>query len=321
MKGRSSLVSFGAVLACAGLFGCGGGGGGGGGSSGLPQPPSTPISISAANANQVTDAALAPTVGGTDVVGASISSSDTPQSNPRVLLRAMQAVSAQAKKPSSSSGLTDQPENGACFVSGSVTVTVSGNNASITFNSCSDVAGQVLNGTVSATGIQETPTSFSATFNVDLTFTETGAQTLRLVGAFSISENCPAPGSCTAIFSGSSLGAAHGSEVWFISGFSITSVEGNGLITVTANYTVASSDLNGAVSVNTTSPILIMPGMDYPHNGVIQVTGAQNSRAVITINSNTPSAPNAVTVELDFAPGDGTFDLTNNYSWNQLESI
>lgn len=322
MKGRPSVATFGAALACAGLFGCGGGGGGGG-DSGLPQPPSTPITITASNINQVTDASLDPAVGGTGVFGASTSSADTPQSNPGVVLRAMQAVSSQAQKPrSTSSGLSDAPVTEPCALSGSVTFDQSGTSATIRFNACSDAIGQVINGSVTATGIVEGTTSFQANFNVDITFTESGSQPLRMVGNFSISENCPTATTCTGTFSGSSLGAAHGSEVWFISSFNITSVENAGVFQVTASYTVASSDLNGSVSVITDSPILIQVGTGtYPHGGVIRVTGANNSSAVITINSSTPSDVNAVTVQIDLAPGDGATDITSNFSWNALEQI
>src|SRR5688572_23419384 len=179
MKMRTSLISFGAALACAGLFGCGGGGGGGG-PAGLPEPSSTPIAVTATNVGQVTDAALDPAVGGTGAFGASISSTDTPQSNPRVLLRAMQAVSTQAKKPrSSGSPLSDAPVTELCSVSGSVTVDATSTSATIQFNNCSDFVGQVINGSMSATAVAETSTSFTANFSVDITFTETGSQALR----------------------------------------------------------------------------------------------------------------------------------------------
>jgi hypothetical protein len=323
MKGRLSVATLGAALACASLFGCGGGGGGGDGPAGLPPVSSTPIAISATNMNQVADAALDPAVGGTGAFGASISSTDTVQSNPRVLLRAMQAVSDQAKKPRTSSGLTDSPDSGPCAVSGSVTIVASANSASITFNNCSDVPGQVLNGSVSATGVSETSTSFAATFNVDLTFTETGSQALRLVGNFSISENCASPGvNCVGTFSGSSLGAAHGSEVWYISSFSITAVDVvGGFVDVSASYTVSSSQLNGSVQVITSPPIRFAAGANYPESGTIQITGANSTSAVITINSSVPSDSNAVLVQVDTNSGTPGFEFTEDYSWLELEAI
>lgn len=323
MKGRFGLTTFGAALACAGLFGCGGGGGGGGGPAGLPQPPSTPITISASNIGQVTDASLDPAVGGTGVFGASTSAADTPQSNPGVLLRAMRSVSGQAKKPrSTSSGLSDAPVTEACAISGSVTIDESVNSATIRFNACSDAIGQLINGSITATGIVEGSTSFQATFSVDITFTESGSQPLRMVGNFSISENCPTATTCTGVFSGSSLGAAHGSEVWFISSFSITSSEnGAGVLQVTASYTVSSSDLNGSVSVITDQPILVQVGnATYPHGGVVRVTGANNSSAVITMNNVPPSDPTAVSVQID-ANGDSTFETTRLFSWTELEAM
>ena len=322
MKGRLSVATFGAALACAGLFGCGGGGGGGGGPAGLPQPPSTPITISASNINQVTDAALDPAVGGTGAFGASIASTDTPQSNPQVLLRAMEAVSSQARKPrSSGSPLSDAPVTEPCLVSGSVTVDATSNSATIQFNNCSDVAGQSINGVVTATGVVEGTTSFQANFNVDITFTETGSQPLRLVGAFSISENCPSgAGSCVGTFSGSSLGAAHGSEVWFVSSFAITSVQNGSFVDVSVSYRVSSSQLNGSVQVITNGPIRFASGANYPESGIIEITGAGTTKALITITSSDPALANAVQVQLD-VDGIVSYESTQTFSWNQLEAI
>lgn len=322
MKGRFSVATFGAALACAGLFGCGGGGGGGGGPAGLPQPPSTPITISASNINQVTDASLDPAVGGTGAFGASIASTDTPQSNPRVLLRAMEAVSSQARKPrSSGSPLSDAPVTEPCLVSGSVTVDATSNSATIQFNNCSDVAGQSVNGVVTATGVVEGTTSFQANFNVDITFAETGSQPLRMVGAFSINENCPSgAGSCVGTFSGSSLGAAHGSEVWFISSFAITSVQNGSFVDVSVSYRVSSSQLNGSVQVITNGPIRFASGATYPESGIIEITGAGTTKALITITSSDPALSNAVQVQLD-VDGIAGYESTQTFSWNQLETI
>jgi hypothetical protein len=319
MKGRFGLTTFGAALACAGLFGCGGGGGGG--DSGLPQPPSTPITISASNIGQVTDAALDPAVGGTGAFGAT-SSVDAPQSNPGALVRAMQTVSRQAKQPrSGSSGLSDVPINETCPFGGTITGDETATSATIRFNACSFEQGEVINGSVSVTGVVNNPPNFSANFNVDITFTVSGSQPLRLVGAFSISEVCDSSGvNCTSTFHGPSLGAAHGAEVWFISNFSIMAVDNSGNLQITASYIVASNQLNGAVTVSTTSTIEIASTALYPHAGVIQVIGANNTRAVITISSAVPVDTNAVLVEVD-TNGDGGFEHTTSFSWNQLEAI
>ncbi|HEU0258497.1 MAG TPA: hypothetical protein VFR57_03630, partial [Burkholderiales bacterium] len=89
----------------------------------------------------------------------------------------------------------------------------------------------------------------------------------------------------------------------------------------TASYTVSSTDLNGSVSVTTPNAILIMPGVStYPHDGLIRVTGANNSRADISIHSSTPTDPSAVQVEID-ANGDSVFETTRLFSWNDLEGI
>jgi hypothetical protein len=234
----------------------------------------------------------------------------------------MQAVSKQATKPrSSASPLSDAPVTQDCSVSGSVTIDDTA--GTIRFNNCSDVLGQSINGFVSATVVAETSTSLQANFTVDITFTETGFPSLRLAGAFSISQNCDSSGlNCTGTFSGSSLGAAHGAEVWFISSFSITSVEDSntGFVDVTASYRVSSNQLNGSVQVITNGPIRFAPGAEYPQSGIIEITGAANSKALITITSSDPTVANAVQVQLD-ANGDTVFETTNDYSWTQLEAI
>ncbi|HZO04555.1 MAG TPA: hypothetical protein VFB93_25490 [Burkholderiales bacterium] len=323
MKGRLSVATFGAALACAGLFGCGGGGGGGGGGSGLQEPPSTLIAISASNINQVTDASLDPAVGGTGAFGASTSSVDTPQPNTRALLRALQSVSRQAKQARpTSSGLSDVPVNESCPFGGTITGDETPTSATLRFNSCSPESGQVINGSASATVLINTSTRFQASFSLDVTFTQTGSQPLRLVGNFSIDENCPGgPGTCVVTFNGSSLGAAHGAEVWFIKSFNILSVEGPGFVDVSASYTVSSSDLGGSVQVITNTPIRFVSSAMYPESGQIRINGANGSNAVITINSSTPGDLNAVQVQVDLAPGDGTPDITSNFSWNALEAI
>ena len=323
MKGR--LGTFGVALACAGLFGCGGGGGDGGGGSGLPEPPSTPVAITASNINQVTDASLDPAVGGTGAFGATISSADTPQPNPRVLLRAMQAVSSQAKKPrASSSGSTDVPINEVCPFGGTITGDETSTSATIRFSSCSQEPGQVINGSVSVTVRHHTPpTNFGADFSVDITFTETGSQPLRLVGNYSFEESCTSFGdNCNTVFAGSKLGAAHGAEVWFISGFSISAVENSitGFVALSAVYRISSNQLNGSVQVNTTAPINFGPGATYPESGSVRITGANNSSAVITISSSVPTVSTAVLVQVD-TDGIGGFDFQEDYSWTELEAI
>ena len=324
MKGRFGLTTFGAALACAGLFGCGGGGGGGGGQPGLTPPPSTPVAITTSNLQQVTDASLDPAVGGTDAFGTSTSSADAPESKPRVLLRAMQSLSNEAKKPrASSSGLSDAPVSETCAFGGSITGDETPTSATLNFNNCSPETGEVINGSLSVNVLENTTFTFRASFNVNITFTQTGSQPLRLVGSFSINEACDPvfPSNCTGTFSGASLGAAHGAEVWFISGFNIMAVTTNGNVSITASYTVASSDLNGSVVVNTTTPIEIAAGASYPHVGVIRVSGANGSKADISITSANPADPTAVQVQID-ANGDDVFEApTLAYSWNQLEAI
>jgi len=321
-----------AALLFAFLWGCGGGGGGGGGSAGggpapLTQPPSTPVAVTAANANQVAATALEPAIGGAEALDVvlGVETTAAPKSS-RAVTHTLRAVARDTKKrlsaPRTVVGVvTTEP----CAVSGSVTVDDNGTSATVTFNACTEVAGETLSGSASATGIVETASSFAANFALDVTFTETGVAPLRVAGGFSISETCAvvsgiATNDCTGNFTGTSLGAVRGNETWFITNFTITEAQLGAIITTTANFTVSSSALNGSVTVITSTPLLTLTTANHPHAGVVVATGSGNSKVRVTVLGSNPTAANQVRIEVD-ANGDGTFEVNTLFPWSTLDAL
>jgi len=318
-----------AALLFAFLWGCGGGGGGGGGPAGLTPPPSTPVGITATNATQVGATALKPAVGGggalTTVTG--LETTAAPQT--RAVTRALLAVARDSKTPLSASqsvvGAAAQTIQ--CAVSGSVTADISADRTSgtFTFNACSDVAGETISGSASATGVSAASdgSSFSGNFRIDITFTETGFAPTRIVGDFSIGETCnTSTHDCTSNFTGTSLGAQQGSETWFITNFAIAEalVSSTQNETVTFNYTVASTALKGSVTVITSTPFQGLKSARHPSTGVAVATGANNSKVRLTVLGSDPTAPGQVQIEVD-ADGDGAYESSTLYSWSTLDAL
>lgn len=332
---RSHLSRFGITLLLLCVFGCGGGGGGGGGngggttstggSSGLTQPPSTPVDITATNAAKVGAVATEPAVGGTaGLLGALAGAEPAVVSKPRAATRALLSVARGTKERlNAPSTMIAVAQTTNCLVSGSFTTDASADGTSITvvFNACSDFTGETTNGSASASGVASSTNSFSATFIVDITHTETGSAPLRLAGGFSISETCNlTTNDCTETFSGTSLGASDGTDTWFITNFTITEATVSTTITTTANYTVASAALNGAVAVVTSTPLQMTTSALHPHTGVVVITGSANSKLRVTVLGSSPTAPGQVRLEVD-ANGDNTFETSTLLSWSELEAL
>ena len=321
-----------AALLLAFLWGCGGGGGGGGpsGPTPLTPPPSAPVSVTSANAAQVGATALKPAVGGGGAPGTVAGLDTTAASQPRAVTRALLAVARDSKTQLSASqsvvGAAAQTKP--CAVSGSVTSDISadGTSGTITFNACSDVAGETISGSVSGTGISAASdgSHFSGNFSQDITFTATGFAPTRIVGSFSINETCTnfSTGDCTDNFTGTSLGAQQGAETWFITNFTITEafVSSTQTTTTTANYTVSSTALNGSVAVITSTPFQMLASARHPYTGVVVATGSNNSKARVTVLGSDPTAPAQVQIEVD-ANGDNTYESSALYSWSTLDAL
>ena len=317
-----------AALLFAFLWGCGGGGGGGG-PAGLTPPPSTPVAVTATNAKQVSATALKPAIGGSGALGTVTGLETTAAPQTRAVTRALLVVARDSKTQlsASQSVVGAAAQTTPCHFGGSKTADFSadGSSGTITFNACSDVAGETINGSVSATGFfaASDGSHLSGNFRFDITFTETGFAPARLVGDFSIDENCnTSTHDCTDSFTGTSLGAQQGSETWFITNFAINEalVYSTQNLTVTFNYTVSSTALNGSVTVITSTPFQGLASARHPSTGVAVATGKNNSKVRVTVHSSDPNDPGAVQIEVD-ADGDGTYESSTLYPWSTLDAL
>ena len=320
-----------AALLFAFLWGCGGGGGGGGGGpAGLTPPPSTPVSVSSANAARVAVTALEPAVGGGGALG-TVTGLETPAApQTRAVTRALLAVARDSRTQlsASQSVVSAVAQTVQCPYGGSVTRDISADGTSGTFayNACSFVPGETISGSISVTGVSSASdgSHFSGNYSYDVTFTETGFLPVRVVGSFSLDETCSnfSTRDCTSSFTGTSLGAQQGAETWFITNFTITEafVSGTQTSTITANYTVSSTALNGSVAVITSTPLQILASARHPYTGVVVATGSNNSKARVTVLGSDPTAPDQVKIEVD-ANGDDIYESTTSYSWSTLDAL
>jgi hypothetical protein len=165
--------------------------GGGGGSAGTPPPPN--VAVTATNQGSVTRAGVVSMQGG--VIGGSLGIAGGGQSSPlaatapavqRALAAGVKRIAAGRKTVAVVIG----PETVNCTVSGSVTGTIDDRNndgqlnvgdvLSLTFNSCVEVAGEVMTGRMSATYTQivASPLTVGAAVAAeDLLFSQTAAST------------------------------------------------------------------------------------------------------------------------------------------------
>src|SRR5256885_3716396 len=258
---RSCLLAFTIALTFS-LFACGGGGGGdsgssSGGGSGGSGASTNGIVITSSNAQNV--AGVAVTVSGgstasalTTVVGVET----TTARKPRLITRVLEQVAAQA----SNAAAMPQTVVGAmttvdCSKGGSVTIDEAsdGKSGTLTFNACSEIAGEVLSGSVTVTGLVSSVGSpnFQASFSMNITFTETGSPTVTMAGDFSVTRTCSTTTDCTATFAGSRLSVAAGTTALTLSNFTLSETKTSTSVapTVHATVSVTSNTINGSPTI------------------------------------------------------------------------
>jgi hypothetical protein len=317
-RGRSARWVAVAAFSTA-LVACGGGGGGG---SGASTPPSTPIGITAANAESVGTAALIGALGLSSssalvAVDTSTGATVPPRTISRISAGAAMHARAYLGSPQSLTGVV---QTFPCGISGDFTVNAAddGTSLTITFNACSDFAGEVVNGSVSMTGITGTATAFSATFSINLTYSVTGFPDANIAGSYSISFTYSGF-DWTSTVSGSSFSITEGSSSTTLSSFTFSDsyVNTSQIYSTSGNYTIASTDIGGSVTVQTNTPIQQYAYRIRPFAGQITVTGTGNSRVRVTILGDETNAGNDVRFEID-ENGDSAYETTIERDWSAL---
>jgi hypothetical protein len=296
------------ILAAALVLTACGGGGGGGSSFTPPNINETPVAISGANQNAIAQSVeggiTGTTEGGGAVFGVVI---DGDGSSPSVFDFSSTKLLGLVKQGSVSSADLSagvvQSETIPCD-SGSISVSidiatpasetlVAGDSASLTANNCVDnFDGTTINGGFSLTidsGLIDfncfascPDVAVSVNFN-NFRITES-AETLAIHGGFTMAMS---ETSGTASFSGTSLFLIAGVDALHLTDFDISSTTVGVTTSSTVNMTIASTLIDGSITIATTDPILQDVGEQHPHAGTVVVTGAAGATLTIVYLDST----------------------------------
>jgi hypothetical protein len=333
MKAKDSRAAMRLVLPAAFflLVSCGGGGGGGGGPSG--PPPSTPVAMTAANAQSAVDEVLgAPlsfiTVGnGTSNGGLVPFSATKPRSQQKVqpliaLLRKQFASPAERSPQASAFAPAAAPPPSPCDDGGTQTVDPEPPTApttnTVTFVNCSS-GGQSIDGTLTVTNLTNPSAgNFSGHVSHNLTITQTdGSPALSSSGEFDIAQATVGT-VVTDTLTGGPINLQQGGDFAILSGLTLTSTLDTSSGAVTDNFsgTVATTRLGGSVTVVTPTTFQADPGRS-PNTGQLLITGASGSQVRFTVVGDDTVDGTQVTIEVD-PEGDGTFQAPIETTWALL---
>jgi hypothetical protein len=333
------VAVFGAVLAGI-LSGCGGSASGAGTMSGTTGPNS-PLIISQNNATAtaaeaiVTPTTLAEPGAG---VGAAASAA-VPASLGAIDRRVVQRLLPTANALPAAGGTVTIP----CAVGGSFTAVTSadGKTVTVTFAGCSEIAGTSVGGTQTYTNLTLTTQSSLDTISANVTDALTivvGTVSYAEAGdyAFSFSANKMASGGfstetfgltgSTLAISVSKSGAVSDSVTLTNFDFSFEedlTVSPHHLYS-TFNYRLASSRLNGEITVTTTEQFkqIVDPAETrlFPYTGQLMIEGADSVRLQVTILGDETFVPPAGEgqIELQLDSGTGSFGPATWLSWATL---
>ncbi len=336
------VAVFGA-LAAGTLAGCGGGGSGGGAML-VVSGPNTPLAISQGNATAtaaeaiVTPTTLADTATPTAGVGAAPAAVPSISSIDRRVVQRL--LPSQNVRPAAAGTITIP-----CAVGGSFTAVTSadGQTLTVTFADCSEVAGTSVGGKQTYTNLMVTTQSTLDSISANVT----DALTI-VVGTVSYAE----AGDYAFTFSGNkTVNGSFSTETFGLTGSSLAiSVSKSGAVTDSVtltnfdfnfeedltvsphqlyssfNYALASSRLNGEITVTTTREFkqIVDPGEThlYPYAGQLLIAGANSTRLQVTILGDETFVPPAGEgqIELQLDSGTGSFGPAVWLSWAALSA-
>jgi hypothetical protein len=333
------------VLVVGALAGCGGGASASGTMSAVPGP-NTPLAINQGNATAtaaeaiVTPATLAATA--TTAAGAGAAApAAVPPSLSSIDRRVVQRWFSSQNVLPAVAGTVTMP----CVVGGSFTAVTSADakTLTVTFADCSEVAGTSVGGAQTYTNLtlttQSSLDSISANVKDALTIV-VGAVSYAETGdyAFSFSANKTANGGfSTETFGliGSSLTISVSKGGAISDSVTLTNFDFNFEEDLTVsphqlyssfNYTLASSRLNGEITVATTQEFkqIVDPAEThlYPYAGQLMIAGANSMRLQVTILGDETFVPPAGEgqIELQLDSGTGSFAPAVWLSWATLSA-
>lgn len=319
-----------------GLSGCGGGGGAGGGTASTAITVANAEDIASATFSSVSLASGTSDLASGFVTGVVITGADTQinyidfaksQLDKFKLLQdapATQGIVGVVISPPIVVPCDNQP-NGTITITGDVADTSSlstGDYISFDLDNCEISQGLILNGGftiiinqvsgVNSSGDLVPPYSISIT----LSFSNLTDVNTAINGDITLAENSTDGINVTSSISGSSLAVSLGVQSVSISNFSFAITETLLTETGTFNGTVNISGYSGGITFETREPFVANIFDNYPHSGMMIVTGSGNSsvkiRAIDVFN---------VVLEID-ADGDGITDAngTIQTTWTALDA-
>jgi hypothetical protein len=326
LRNISYLILTFIVIAC---------GGGGSDSFSPPDISNTPVALSESNQNDVIDTSSTSTTlttgSGSIITGVVIESGAGFNPVDFVSGKLLDYV-FQGKADASTLPLGVEFNESVNCDSGSMTIsgTVSDPNAdqlsagdtfTLSFNNCVD-GGTTVTGSVSASVSSGTVVplcnpfcdNFQMTINFNnLSVTDSGT-TASIHGGFNMTH-----ADSTDTVSGSSLYLiATGSEAAHLTNFNISTVTSGSLKTSTVSLTVASTQIDGLINIETADgdPLLQYTYESHPHAGTLIITGKDNSSLTI---EHLSSASVQVTLDAD---GDSVTDdgYPVTVTWTEIDS-
>lgn len=295
-----------------GLAACGGGGG----SSGGGALPTGSVTITSANQSAVAGAAVDSAVGGTSLpIAAQTSTAAAPAADSvaqkigQVAYAAAQQITAQGSTPVLVTGaVTSYP----CTISGTYSI----NSGTATYNNCSNIAGETVNGTITLSNIASAAdTTFDSTYS--LTITLPGDVITAAGDMHVVISGCTT--TCTLTLTGSSLQFTS-----TISGITValqnyTMDFPNGILG-TLTFTFASTQIGGTAIFNMVTPFVTNGSGQFPVSGVATVTGANSTVLRLTaLGNETAPANSQAQIELS-TNGGATYGAPTLVTWASISS-
>lgn len=288
--------------------------------------PSAPVTMSFANSESVTTAAIAAVMGevstpalGQVPMAVAVEGEASPATHVvgRITSRTVRRLAAASATPTVT-GVTEAID---CLESGTITISAAPTSVRMTFDQCSDIPGEVINGWLTMWNFSgyadQTGGSAAGTVWIDLSVTLDGT-TSRMAGDYTVTASWNAT-SDTVQLSGGSLGYSDGLTTTVMSNFTIyESIDASSIITSWADFTLASTELGGAVTVDTQTPFETEMYSSYrPYTGVVVVTGAGGTKVKVTVHGNEYDPSPQLTIQVD-ADGNGTYETTTDLDWADL---
>ena len=320
-------------------------GGGGGGSSSLP---ATGVSITSANAKQVSAVVVdsvntveGATGGAAFLTGVSVTAQASDFNYPDFFVDQLHRISTLGSLPNGGSvtGVTIPPTTDSCTLlggtSGTFTVSgniddppVAGNSITVTYNSCI-LGTTILNGSMTINFTQVAGDLVNPPYTMVLTVSLSGFSVTDTVtglavassGDMTMSIDEALNGDINLVLSGSSLSSSAAGVTETLSSY-VYDILGNDLsgdFSIDLRGTIASTVIGGSVSFDALAPFM---GNDFVFNGnptageLHITTSLDSSQAWVTAQNDGMTV--LIEVDLD---GDNIVDDTISTTWTELENL